>query len=319
MTVKSAVEKWLEYSGGAAFIMAVSGGRDSMCLLDCVRSLCEKPFQVLHVNHGVREDESLLDESLVREYCKQYEIACTVEQVDVPARMKQQGEGLETAARQLRLAACGRLVRQSGGKDVLVAHHANDQVETVLHNLMRGSAGLRGMEPRKEMEQYGIVLHRPLLHVTREQIDTYVRDYDVPYRDDMSNQSDFTVRNRIRSQLVPLMKEVMGREVIESICRSTALEMEKSEAVKSYLRNLQLRDPQGRVYLPKLRELDLAFQREALRMYLEESSVPSLSRAMVERCMQLLVKKDTAKVNLSSDLVMRRSQQRLFIEAQKNG
>ncbi len=315
MTVRGALETWLKHSGASSCIVAVSGGRDSMCLLDSVRSLSEKPFQVLHVNHGVRENDSLIDESLVREYCDHHEIECSVERVDVPARMQQQSEGLETAARQLRLAAYARVAEQSGVRNVLVAHHANDQVETVLHNLMRGSAGLSGMQARKEMSQYGIVLHRPLLHVTREDIDHYVRAYDVPYRDDVSNQSDFTVRNRIRSQLIPLMQNVMGRDVLAPICRSSELEAEKSNAVVSYLRGLQIHDPQGRIYLPKLRELDPAFQREVLRMYLIEHSVSSLSRAMVERCMQLLEKEDIAKVNLSSNLVMRRSQQRLFIEA----
>ena len=193
-------------------LVAVSGGRDSMVLAEKVRRE-GGPFAVAHCNFRLRGAESDADEALVREWAARYGITCHVQAFDTEAYAAAEGVSVEMAARQLRYRWFGRLCREHGYEAVLTAHHAGDNAETFFLNLLRGSGvkGLCGMPEEGFLPDpdYGdIPLRRPLLHLTRPDIDRLVREWNLPYRDDRTNAENTVKRNKLRNQVFPVLREI---------------------------------------------------------------------------------------------------------------
>ena len=181
-------------------LVAVSGGMDSMVLLDVLRRVHAKLF-VAHVNYQLRGQDADEDEQLVRSYCSEHEISCHVLRAD-PAQ--QDKSNLQLWARQLRYNWLEQLRQELGLSYIVLGHHQSDQVETILYRLSRG-AGLKGISG---MQERSGVLCRPLLKVPHRAISEYATYFHVPYRHDQSNNSLDYDRNFIRHQIVPLFQRV---------------------------------------------------------------------------------------------------------------
>ena len=193
-------------------LVAVSGGRDSMVLAEKVRRE-GGPFAVAHCNFRLRGAESDADESLVREWAARHGVTCHVRAFDTEAFAAAEGISIEMAARQLRYRWFGQLCREHGYEAVLTAHHAGDNAETFFLNLLRGSGvkGLCGMPEEGFLPDpdYGdIPLRRPLLCLTRADIDRLVLEWDLPYRDDRTNAENTVKRNKLRNQVFPVLREI---------------------------------------------------------------------------------------------------------------
>ena len=197
-------------SAGDLVVVGVSGGRDSVALLHGLHILgAELGFAVAaaHFNHGIRGGDADADQRLVEDFCREQKIDCFCRREDVPALAA--GGNLEAAARKYRYGWLWRLaaeLREKGGFDrayLATAHPLEDQAESVLLHLLHGAGtdGLSGMRM-----QNGNLL-RPLLNVPRALIEDYIRQNDLPYRDDMSNFSTEYKRNKIRLELMPALKE----------------------------------------------------------------------------------------------------------------
>jgi len=189
-------------------VVGVSGGPDSLCLIHLLHGLCGpgKRFpgvhvQAAHLNHLLRGPASDHDARVVADTMQDWGIPCTLGQVDVQALATREKRSLEDAARVARYHFLRALAR---GQPIAVAHHADDQVETLLLHWLRGSglAGLAGMSPRQ-----GDII-RPLLEVTRAQILTYCQEHALAPLEDQSNADPRFLRNRIRHQLLPLLQEL---------------------------------------------------------------------------------------------------------------
>ena len=183
-------------SSGDQVVCAVSGGADSMALLFAMYLLKEKigiRLAAAHFNHNLRGAESDADEAFVRDFCAGYGIELFVGAAQVKAGEK----GLEAAAREARYAFFATLP----GK-IATAHTADDNAETVLLHLVRGTGlkGLGGIAPRR-----GNIL-RPMLSVTRQDVCAFLEEYHIPHREDSSNQGDEFLRNRLRHHVMPLLK-----------------------------------------------------------------------------------------------------------------
>lgn len=187
---------------GAPVWVAVSGGLDSMVLLDVLHRLGH-PCQVLHVDHGLRGAESTADAQAVEERCNVLRVPFHGHRVDVAAEKESTGASTQMAARALRLEWL-RTMASTGPHPVALAHHGDDAVETALLHWLRGpgTAGWSGIPPRSD------VFIRPMLRVRRADIEAYAREHDIPFREDRSNASDDYLRNRIRHHLVPLLEEL---------------------------------------------------------------------------------------------------------------
>lgn len=184
---------------GSTVVCAVSGGPDSMALLSCLLSLRETlgiRVSAAHFNHCLRGEESDGDEALVRSFCRENGVPLSVGSADVAA--ERGTESVETAARRLRYAFLESLPGL-----IATAHTADDNAETVLMALVRGSGlrGLAGIPPKR-----GRIV-RPMLSVTRAEVMEYLTEAGVPYRTDSTNGEDGCRRNRIRRHVIPLLKE----------------------------------------------------------------------------------------------------------------
>lgn len=190
------------FGNGDTVIAAVSGGADSIALLDILASLEEPRLSlvVAHLNHSLRGDESDGDEAFVREVADAYGLPCEVERADVRGVSGREKLSLEEAGRVTRHAFLRKVAAQHRASVIALGHHADDQAETVLMRLLRGAgaAGLAGMAPKT-----GDKLVRPLLGVTRGEIEAYLQGRGIAYRIDSSNTDTNFLRNRVRHELLP--------------------------------------------------------------------------------------------------------------------
>ncbi|MDY6463972.1 MAG: tRNA lysidine(34) synthetase TilS [Bacteroidales bacterium] len=190
-------------------LLAVSGGIDSMCLAEkSVRS--GQDFAVAHCNFHLRGADSDADADFVADWARRHGIAFYSKDFDTAAYAAEQGISLEMAARELRYGWFADLCRTEGFAGVAVAHQADDRRETFLLNLLRssGGKGLRGMQGQSVIPGTDIPLLRPLLGMTRQEIETYMRSIGATWREDGSNRDTTIRRNRIRHELLPLLSEL---------------------------------------------------------------------------------------------------------------
>lgn len=210
---------------GATVTVALSGGADSMALLHSLLELRGRlgiKVEAAHFNHLIRGEEAYRDEEFVKEQCRKLDVKLYTGQEDVPAYSKNKGISLETAARELRYAFLRRI-----NKDfVATAHTASDNLETVIFNLSRGSAleGLCGIPPKRD------IFIRPLILCTRQEIENYCKEKNIPFVTDSTNLCDDYTRNKIRHNIVPLLKELNG-SVENAVTRSAGILRSDSELI----------------------------------------------------------------------------------------
>lgn len=203
--VKETINRYALFQPGDKVLVALSGGADSVCLLSVLKAM-SRELQIslfaAHVNHGLRGKESDEDEAFVRKLCFESEVPLFVCRADVAALAKENKCGLEEAGRNKRYSFFQELADREQLNKIATAHHAGDNVETVLMRLIRGTGplGLGGIPCRN-----GQVV-RPLLYVNRTDIETYLQINGLAWREDSSNKETVYTRNRVRHQLVPMLE-----------------------------------------------------------------------------------------------------------------
>ena len=262
----------------AELLVAVSGGLDSMVLLHALAALAVK-YQVLkcrvvHFNHHLRGQDANDDECFVARYCRQQAMELIVGQGrNIPEQRRQQGLSLEEAAREARYLFFDRCLAEKRQSWLLTAHTASDQAETVIMNLLRGS-GLRGLKGIPA--QRGRIL-RPLLALERREIQAYATRHAVPFVEDRTNRSFAFTRNRIRHQLLPLLKEEAGAR----------LEKRLSAMAAGLAADLAVIDELVENFVSRWVEFD-AKRRELFIIRRElKSQNPGLLPHIIERCVFL--------------------------------
>lgn len=237
---------------------------------------------VVHVNHRLRL-EADEDESFVQTVAQELGLTFQFTRSDVRRRAEIQSLSLETAAREARYEAFALWAEQYSCPRVILAHHADDQVETVLMNLFRGAGwrGLGGMlaESSREIGSVELTLLRPLLGIYRESIDHYVARNSVAYREDASNAMPDALRNRVRHQLIPTLMEVFQRDVRDSILHNAQLARKTELWIAEHSGDLP-RLGSGLAVAP-LRLLPTAQREHLLLDWLRESAVPDCGRSEV--------------------------------------
>ena len=188
---------------GQQVLLAVSGGRDSVALCDLVYRMGQ-PFSVAHCNFHLRGDDSNRDEAFVRRLAAHYGVRCFVAHFDTTSAAASSGMSIEATARQQRYGFFSQVQEQEGFSVVATAHHRDDATETFFINLLRGTGigGLHGIKPRNGS------LVRPLLPFSRDDINAYIAERGLSYVDDYTNDEPVYLRNRIRLQLMPLLRQM---------------------------------------------------------------------------------------------------------------
>ncbi|MDD4113221.1 MAG: tRNA lysidine(34) synthetase TilS [Herbinix sp.] len=209
---------------GDRILVGVSGGADSVCLLHILSTLYQDTdvdFFAVHVHHGIRKEEADRDEAFVRELCYSLKIQYRSYHYDVKSIASREGISEEEAGRKVRYESFVDASNAYRCNKVAVAHNKNDNAETFIFNLFRGSAvkGLTGMDSIITMKtDVGkIKVIRPLLAITREEIEAYLEERNLPYQNDSTNFSDVYTRNKIRNQVLGYAKSQINSNVIEHI------------------------------------------------------------------------------------------------------
>jgi len=210
---------------GQSVLVGVSGGLDSMVLLHVLRDLaCE--VHIAHVNYQLRGEESDGDEAFVRSYAADKLIPFQVLHADPNLKESESERSFQEVAREIRYAFFHDVAKKQGIEHIAVAHHQDDQAETVLLKLVKGSGmeGVAGMKPKRVLATgSGLQLIRPLLDQSREAILAYAKENGIPWREDASNNSDAYKRNVMRNRILPLLKEHFGQSVTANLARSATI------------------------------------------------------------------------------------------------
>jgi tRNA(Ile)-lysidine synthase len=200
-------------------IVAVSGGPDSICLLHILHIL-KKKFNLeliaAHVNHCLRGEESDKDEKYVEEYCKNNGIQFFSKRVDINRLALQRNMSSESAGREARYEFFHQLMEEHNADKIALAHNANDQAETVLMRMMRGtgSEGLVGIKPVREN-----IFIRPLINITRGEIENYCSENNLKPRIDKTNLENIYTRNKVRLELIPYIRKNFNEDIINTLNR----------------------------------------------------------------------------------------------------
>lgn len=226
MTVIDKIRKTIEVNNlisiGDKVIVAVSGGPDSVCLLHGLNEL-KKDYEIeiygAHLNHNFRGIEALKDAQYVTKLCEALNIMCFVKSVDVPEYAKNNGLSMEEAGREQRYLFFQEVATKVGATKIAVAHNLNDQAETVLMRLIRG-AGLQGLAAIQHRRDKII---RPLLDISRHEIEAYCQEYELEPRIDQTNLQPIYHRNKIRLELIPLLEKEYNPRVIETLGRTAEI------------------------------------------------------------------------------------------------
>ena len=221
-------------------LLALSGGLDSVVLLHLTVASGYK-VELAHMNFQLRGEESTRDETFVRQLASEYDLPIHVKTADAAAYALHHKCGVQEAARSLRYAWFNTLAMERGLSFILTAHHADDNAETMLMNLFKGTgiAGLRGILPKQEK------LVRPLLFASRDTLETYARDHELAFVTDSSNLTDKYTRNFFRQHIIPLVEQVYPgtlENLRGNMPRFREAEQLYREAVDLHLRKLVVRN-----------------------------------------------------------------------------
>ena len=284
------IRKFDMIAPGDAVVCALSGGADSVALLFGLYLLKEKlgfSLSAAHFNHHLRGEESNRDEAFVKDFCARYDIRLYLGGYPVQSGPK----GLEAAARDARYG----FLRSLPGK-IATAHTADDNAETILLHLVRGTGmkGLCGITPVAD----GVI--RPLLTVTRAEVEAFLEEYHLPHISDSSNDTDQFLRNRLRHHVMPLLRQENPR--LAENMTAMALQLRKEEALLD-----QLTDAEYTLQVSKLRQMDGALRGRILERFLKESGVREPERSHIALLEGLVFSnKPSARACLPGDITLER-------------
>lgn len=216
-------------------VIGVSGGPDSMALLHILLTLQEKEqipsctLLVAHVNHMLRK-EAEEETAYVEEFCRLHEIPCFVKRAKVEELAQKAKMGTEEMGRNIRYQFFEEVREKEKAQKIVTAHHANDNAETVLMNILRGSgtAGLKGIEPIRKNEK-NVVFVRPLLNCTKEEIYEYCKEKNLQPKIDKSNQENVYNRNKVRNILIPFLEKEWNPNIVATLNRLSELARQENQ------------------------------------------------------------------------------------------
>jgi tRNA(Ile)-lysidine synthase len=310
-------------------LVAVSGGADSVALLHLLHRKRPSGLAICHVDHQLRPS-SADDAAFVAKLARSLALPHFITQIDVPALATSRKISLEHAARLARHQAFSTAAQAHRTTRIFLAHHADDQAETLLMRLVRGSSpdGLAAMRPLTRLTPEGarhpLFLLRPLLHIRRSALAQFLLDHDLPHVTDPSNSSHDFLRNRVRLHALPALAAAFGRDPAPPIARAASLLLDDHNLLHQLATELLRRAaaPSTLLAAPSLDTATLlsahpALVRRALHLWLSEHRIPDLSYLLIESIRSLLPPgAKPARTNLPAGRRARRSRSRLHLDFQ---
>lgn len=306
------IQKHQLVSPGDKIVVGVSGGADSVCLLHLLNE-CQREWKlslfVVHIHHGIRGAEAAGDARFVEELAEQLSLPFFLVEGDVPVMAKETGMSEEEAGRKFRYEELERIRREQKADHIAVAHHRDDQAETVLFRLFRGTGvrGLAGMAPAR-----GAVI-RPLLFAGRQEIRDYLRQQGLAWREDSTNENTVYSRNWIRRVLLPQVTEQINAQTAQHIAETASDAARWKDFVGRISRQaakevLAQQKGQEILVLAPFFQQDEVIQDELLRLFLDRGmpGVKDVSRLHYEQLRQLAYQEPGKRLDLPQGIVVRR-------------
>lgn len=314
------VKRYIKFNNmledGDSVVVGVSGGADSMCLLSV---LIELGFdvKVVHINHMIRGEDADEDMRYVEKFCEDKGIKCFSFSYDVESIAKEKKLSCEEAGRWLRYETFYKVMKENACEKIAVAHNAGDNAETILHNLFRGTGikGLVGILPNRDQ------IVRPLLCVTREEIEAYLESKNITYRIDATNFENIYTRNKIRNTVLSYAKDNINKNVVEHITNAGQMIKEiddfvSKEGDKAYEEFASLKD--GKVYIRIEGFMDL---HPVIKKYIIRKGILSVTESLkditfthIANVLELFSSTVSKSVNLPYELVARRTYEEVVLE-----
>ncbi len=314
-------------SKGDRIVVGVSGGADSVCLLHVLKQLSvdyRLSLIVVHINHGIRGEEADRDERFVQSLCRKEGLEFQSIRADVKHIAKAEGLSEEEAGRKIRYEAFIEVCRKLQCNKIATAHNRNDNAETILFNLFRGSGirGLSGMEPYRALRlSFGeVALIRPLLGIGRPEIEAYLYREGISYITDSTNQSDQYTRNKIRNRILTYATQEINRQSVGNITEAaeTLREIEdylNSKVLQRYEDLVRREEQSYRISVRSLLEEHIVIRKGIVRLVMEElaSARKDLEAKHVEAVLTLLGKQVGKQVHLPYDIIAERGYEDIII------
>jgi len=299
-------------------LVGFSGGRDSVALVEALLCSGFEHLTLAHLDHGLRP-ESNKETPWIKRFAIERSLNCITDRCPVAELASQQKRGIEETARHARYAFFLKIAKEQSVKKIVLAHHADDQIETLVFRLLRGSGvdGLSAMAKKSERSHANttLTIFRPMLAIWRHEIDEFVQTRRLAFLEDPSNATDDFTRNRIRHSLIPEMERVMRRPVRESLWRASEVLRAEAEFVAAAEAALGILPEHLQV--SELKHLPLALLRRRIARWLALRGVSNINYEMVESVSRLVLHTAPAKVNLPKNAYVRRKAGRIFFEDAK--
>ena len=308
------------------YLIAISGGRDSVALLHWLHQRGYRKLVVCHLNHQLRGRSSDADARFVEKLAAQCDVDLEMGSANVRALAAKQKISIETAAREARYQFFAQVAKRGRCRTIFLGHHADDLVETFLINLFRGSGttGLGAIREvsKRRVEGDDLTIVRPFLGVWRGEIDRYVGKHRLKFREDASNKNLAPLRNQIRGRIIPYLEKALGRNIRHSIWRAAMIAAEEERWIEDQLldaTDVDLRagasSAEGALSVAELCDLPIALQRREILKWLRTRKITNVGFDVVENVRSLLDHNSrVAKVNLPQDRHVRRRAGKIFIE-----
>ncbi len=301
--------------GHGRVIAGLSGGADSVCLLDMLdrmKPLFGYEITAVHIHHGIRGEEADRDMYFCEELCRRRKIEFVCRRYDVPALAEQSGIGTEEAGRLVRYRTFSEEAKKRGGGVIAVAHHGDDRAETVIFNLSRGT-GIRGLIGIRPVRDNVI---RPLLCCSRKEIEEYLECEGLEYCTDSTNTSGEYARNRIRHGIIPQLEEI-NEGAVRNICGMSERMRELSDFIDSLTEKIysgKVRHEDGGIFIAEPWTEDRYIQKCLIIRAISElaDSLRDIGDVHIEAVAGLITAKPGAYTVIRKNLYVRRDSDGLF-------
>jgi tRNA(Ile)-lysidine synthase len=290
----------------AGLCLAVSGGLDSVAMLHVARnSPWGQNLHVGHIHHGLRGADADADAQFVHHLAEQLNLSCSIRRVDTLERAQRDKAGIEAAARALRYEALASIATEHGCRFVATAHTINDQAETVLMRILRGTGidGLQGIRPRRILD-HNVTCVRPLLGISRTELLDAATASNWHWREDSSNLDVYFRRNAIRHHVIPVLTEIAGATVVRHLAQLAALAHDTSMLASAYLAVLNIDTTRPTLDRHTIQALQPHVQRAVVHRWLQSNVQGDVNLGVVNRVIEAAQLQSGCCVDVNADMVV---------------
>jgi tRNA(Ile)-lysidine synthase len=299
------------YPRDQTYLVGVSGGLDSRVLLDLLLRFDFSKLVVCHLNHDLRGLASRQDAEFVERLAKRLQLPCLSRTIEAWPKKT----SIETAARLARHRFFSDAAKQFQTNHIFLAHHADDQVETFLFNILRGTGSLGNaaieLETTIQVDEQSLLVVRPLLGAWKVELQEFAKRNRLRFREDATNAESLHTRNRIRNLLIPEIENILGRPVKRNLFRLSQIAREEANLLEEI--TPEIWDHKS-IAVREIRVLPVALQRRVIHRWLSQLGISDVGFDEIEAVRELVEREKPAKTNLPQDHFCRRREGRLFIE-----